>query len=177
MYWGEGTCFAATSKDLVRWTPIEFDATRDRYLSYDASADQPWDIHVVPGQRVLRPILFPRRRRFDSLLVEPGPPALATADGIVLIYNGANHYADGDPSFEPLSYQPGQTLFDAEDPASCIARDREPLLRASDVDDARGQVANVCFAQSLVLFKNRWHLYFGMADSRIGCAVAASVDD
>ena len=35
MYWGEGTCFAATSEDLVRWTPIDFDATRDRYLSYD----------------------------------------------------------------------------------------------------------------------------------------------
>ena len=38
-------------------------------------------------------------------------------------------------------------------------------------------MANVCFAQSLVLFENRWHLYFGMADSRIGCAVAASVHD
>ena len=59
MYWGEGTCFAATSEDLVRWTPIEFDATRDRYLSYDPSAEPPWDIHVVPGRRVLRPILFP----------------------------------------------------------------------------------------------------------------------
>ena len=178
MYWGEGTCFAATSEDLVRWTPVEFDATRDRYLSYDPSADRPWDIHVVSGQRVLRPILFPRRRRFDSLFVEPGPPALSAADGIVLIYNGANHYVDGDPSLEPLSYQPGQALFDAEDPASCIARDTEPFLRADDVDAQEGQVSNVCFAQSLVLFEDRWHLYFGMADSRIGCAVApASATD
>ena len=84
-----------TSSD---WTPIDFDATRDRYLSYDPSADRPWDVHVVPGQRALRPILFPRRRRFDSLFVEPGPPALSVTDGIVLIYNGANHYVDGDPA-------------------------------------------------------------------------------
>ena len=175
MYWGEGTCFAATSEDLVRWTPIDFDATRDRYLAYDRSADQPWNVNAVPGLRVLRPILFPRRRRFDSLLVEPGPPALSTGDGIVLIYNGANHVADGDTSFQPFSYQPGQALFDARDPASCIARDTGPFLRAGDLKGARlGQVANVCFAQSLVLFKDRWHLYFGMADSRIGCAVAVS---
>lgn len=164
-------------RGLVRWTPIDFDATRDRYLSYDSSADQPWNIHVVPGQRVLRPVLFPRRRRFDSLLVEPGPPALSTTDGIVLIYNGANHYVDGDPSLGPLSYQPGQVLFDAEDPASCIARDTGPFLRAGDVDAREGQVANVCFAQALVLFKNRWFLYFGMADSRIGCAVAPAISD
>ena len=67
-----------------------------------------------------------------------------------LIYNGANHYVDGDPSLEPLSYQPGQALFDAEDPASCIARDDEPFLRARDVNARGGQVSNVCFAQSLV---------------------------
>ena len=41
MYWGEGTGFAATSEDLVRWTPVEFDATRDRYLSDDPSATGP----------------------------------------------------------------------------------------------------------------------------------------
>ena len=127
------------------------------------------------GNACSRPILVPRRRRFDSLLVEPGPPAVSTTDGIVLIYNGANHYVDGDPSLEPLSYQPGQTLFDPEDPASCIARDIKPFLRADDVDAREGQVSNVCFAQALVLFEDRWHLYFGMADSRIGCAVAPAI--
>ena len=30
------------------------------------------------GQKALRPLLFPRPGRFDSLLVEPGPPALLT---------------------------------------------------------------------------------------------------
>ncbi len=36
MYWGEGTCFAATSDDLVHWSPVEFDATRDLYFTYIA---------------------------------------------------------------------------------------------------------------------------------------------
>jgi len=174
MYWGEGTCFAATSHDLVHWSPVEFDATRDRYLTYVAESERPhWNIHVVLGRAVLRPLLFPRPGRFDSLLVEPGPPALQTEYGILLLYNGANHVERGDPSLPAFSYQPGQVLFDPSDPSSCIARDTEPFLRADQVGAGDGQVGNVCFAQALVLFNGAWRLYFGMADSRIGYAVAA----
>jgi beta-1,2-mannosidase len=172
MYWGEGTCFAAVSDDLLRWSPVEFDATRDRYLTYEPQSEARWAIHVVPGHKVLRPLLFPRSGRFDSLLVEPGPPALQTEHGIVLLYNGANHFDRGDPSLPAFSYQPGQALFDSADPASCIARDTKPFLRPDQVEAQEGQVGNVCFAQALVLFDESWHLYFGMADSRIGCAVA-----
>jgi predicted GH43/DUF377 family glycosyl hydrolase len=169
MYWGEGTCFAATSDDLVRWAPLDFDATGDHYLTYGGGS---WAVNRVPGQRVLRPLLFPRTGRFDSLLVEPGPPALRTENGIVLIYNGANHPDRGDPSLPPYSYQPGQALFDPADPAACIARATAPFLRAETRDEHDGQVADVCFAQALVCFANQWRLYFGMADSRIGCATA-----
>jgi beta-1,2-mannosidase len=176
MYWGEGTCFAAVSDDLVHWSPVEFDATRDRYLTYDAASAGHWVIHPVPGHKVLRPLLSPRSGRFDSLLVEPGPPALQTEHGIVLLYNGANHFEHGDPSLPALSYQPGQALFDASDPSSCIARDTSPFLRSDQLGAREGQVGNVCFAQALVLFHDSWHLYFGMGDSRIGCAVAPRSD-
>jgi predicted GH43/DUF377 family glycosyl hydrolase len=173
MYWGEGTCFVATSDDLVHWTPVEFDATGDRYLTYHADGEHaPWAVHRVPGQRALRPVLFPRPGRFDSLLVEPGPPAVLTERGIVLIANGANHPQHGQPSLPGFAYQPGQVLFDAVDPASCIARSVEPFLHADGAGETVGQVGNVCFAQALVLLGDEWLLYFGMADSRIGCARA-----
>jgi predicted GH43/DUF377 family glycosyl hydrolase len=168
MYWGEGTCFTATSEDLVHWSPLHFDATGDRYLTYDGS----WKVHPVRGQQVLRPVLFPRRQRFDSILVEPGPPAVLIEAGVVLIYNGANHPESGDPALPPLSYQPGQALFDSADPTACIARPMRPFLEADTVDERAGQVANVCFAQALVLYEGEWRLYFGMADSTIGCATA-----
>ena len=38
MYWGEGTFWAATSNDLVHWSPLEFDATGDRYFTFDTDA-------------------------------------------------------------------------------------------------------------------------------------------
>jgi beta-1,2-mannosidase len=172
MYWGEGTCFAAVSDDLVHWSPLEFDTTRDHYLTYAAASERPWQIHFVPGRAALRPLLFPRPGRFDSLLVEPGPPALRTEHGILLLYNGGNHFVRGDPSLPAFSYQPGQALFDSADPASCIARETTPFLRPDQVGARDGQVGDVCFAQALVLFEGAWRLYFGMADSRIGCAVA-----
>ncbi len=168
MYWGEGVTYAATSDDLIRWTPLTFDPTADRYMTLERGG---WDLHRVPGQQVLRPVLFPRPGRFDSLLVEPGPPALRTEAGIVLIHNGANHPTTGDTSTPPFAYQPGQALFDALDPASCVARCTEPCIRAG-VDDEAGQVGNVVFAQALVLHRDRWILYVGVADSRIGCATA-----
>ena len=77
MYWGEGVCSAATSDDLIRWEPVTFDASADRYLTHDPGAGGAgWGLERVPGSPVLRPMLFPRRGRFDSLLVEPGPQLL-----------------------------------------------------------------------------------------------------
>jgi predicted GH43/DUF377 family glycosyl hydrolase len=173
MYWGEGTCFAATSPDLVRWTPLEFDAGADRYLSYNAQVSAgSWDVHTVPGSKALRPLLFSRPGRFDSLLVEPGPPALRTDDGVVLIYNGAEITLTEDGTSINVRYQPGQALFDESDPASPIARAASPFLLSNELDGLQGQVDNVCFAQGLVLFHDSWFLYYGMADSRIGCATA-----
>jgi predicted GH43/DUF377 family glycosyl hydrolase len=174
MYWGEGVIYAATSEDLVRWTPLEIDTAPDRYLTWrPQSGERPasWKIDRVPGSMGLHPIAGPRRRRFDSLLTEPGPPAVLTEAGIVLIYNGANHFEAGDPRTPPRAYQPGQMLLDAADPTAVIARMREPFLRI-DPAEADGQVGNVVFAEGLVAFKGAWRLYVGLADSRLGVSTA-----
>jgi predicted GH43/DUF377 family glycosyl hydrolase len=163
MYWGEGVCFAATSEDLVRWQPVEFDAGWDRYLTLGEGTDPSWDIHRTKGARALRPLLSPRPGRFDALLVEPGPPAVLTDDGIVVIYNGAQIQADGGEI--SVRYAPGQALFDPLEPGSCLARDTQPFLS----DQTEGQVSGVCFAEGLAHFEGAWWLYYGMADSRIGC--------
>jgi predicted GH43/DUF377 family glycosyl hydrolase len=174
MYWGEGTIYAATSEDLIRWTPLEIDMSPDRYLTWDpaaAGSSSQWRIDRVPGTPGLRPLAGPRRRRFDSMLTEPGPPALLTEAGIVLIYNGANHYEHGAPDTPAFAYQPGQLLFDSADPTAVIGRTQEPFLQI-DPAEAQGQVGNVCFAQGLVAFQGQWLLYVGLADSRLGVSTA-----
>jgi predicted GH43/DUF377 family glycosyl hydrolase len=173
MYWGEGTTYAATSEDLVSWAPLEFDSGPDRYLTYKpAGSGGSWDVHRVPGDQALRPLLFPRPSRWDALLTEPGPPALLTDDGIILIYNGAELVPTTDDAGIAVRYLPGQALFDPLDPASPLVRAEEPFGLSGTPSNLEGQVDNVYFAQGLVLFKGQWFLYCGLADSHIGCATA-----
>ncbi|QQV76819.1 glycosidase [Sphingomonas aliaeris] len=174
MYWGEGTIFAATSADLIRWTPLEADSSPDKYLTWDPEVSGPmghWQLERVAGPQGLRSLAGPRRTRFDSLLTEPGPPPVLTPNGIVLIYNGANHYKGGAPDTPPFAYQPGQLLFDPADPTAVIGRLERPFLTI-DSSEAQGQIGNVCFAEGLVAFDGQWLLYSGLADSRIGVSVA-----
>lgn len=174
MYWGEASILAATSEDLIRWTPVEIEAAPDRHLIMEPSGeDLParWSIDRIPGALGLHPIAAPRRGRFDSLLVEPGPPAVLTPAGIVLIYNGANHGRHGDPSAPAGAYQPGQLLLDPADPTAVIGRTQDPFLRI-DPAEAHGQIGNVCFAEGLVAFQGRWWLYLGLGDSRVGVSTA-----
>lgn len=173
MYWGEGHIYGATSDDLIRWTPVELDIRPERYLSFDPGVEggAGWGSHKFQGVMGLRSLAGPRRGRWDSLLVEPGPPAIRTADGIVLLHNGANHFMDHDPAFPPMSYQPSQLLFDSEDPTAVVARLQQPFL-GIDPSEADGQVGNVVFIEGLVAFKGEWHLYVGLADSRLGHSTA-----
>jgi len=174
MYWGEGVIYAATSDDLIHWTPLEIETAPDRYLTWRPQTETHlagWKVDRVPRSLGLHPIAWPRRRRFDSLLTEPGPPAVLTEAGIVLIYNGGNHAEFGEPGTPHRAYQPGQMLLDAADPTAVIARPREPFLRI-DPAEADGQVGNVCFAEGLVAFKGEWLLYVGLADSRLGVSAA-----
>ena len=178
MYWGEGMVFAATSTDLIRWTPLEAETSPDRYLTWDPTSNGPmghWVLDRVPGPHGLRAIAGPRRHRFDSLLTEPGPPAVVTGAGIVLIYNGTNHFDSGVGDAPPYAYQPGQMLFDGNDPTAVIGRLADPFQRI-DPAEAAGQVGNVCFAQGLVAFQERWWLYVGLADSRLGVSEGPPIE-
>jgi len=148
MLWGDTNIFAATSDDLVSWTPVETDAA-------------------------LRPVLSPRKGSFDSELVEPGPPAFLTKRGIVCLYNGRNlPGALGDPRLPAGGYAAGQALLASDDPVRLVARTAESLLLPQFDFERQGQVPNVVFIEGLVPFQGQWLLYYGTADSRLAVAVA-----
>lgn len=148
MYWGEEHVFAATSEDLVNWTPI---------VNIDGS---------------LKRLFSPRDGYFDSQLTECGPPAIYTPKGIVLLYNGKNHSGKGDKRYTPNVYAAGQALFDANDPTHLISRWDEPFFRPMDSFEKSGQyVDGTVFIEGMVYFKGKWYLYYGCADSKVGVAV------
>lgn len=146
MYWGDTDIFLAHSTDLIHWKPLE---------NSDGS---------------LKTIFGPRKGYFDSDLVEPGPPAMITEQGILLIYNGRNHDEFGDPDLPPGTYSAGQILFDLQDPTRMLARSESSFFKPENEYEITGQVGNVCFLEGLVPFENTWYLYYGTADSRIAVA-------
>ncbi len=80
MYWGEGHVKLAASADLRAWHPLGGPAGD-------------------PDARWAGGLLRPRPGRFDSELVEPGPPARVEGDHVTLVDNAKA--ADG-------TYAPGQ---------------------------------------------------------------------
>jgi predicted GH43/DUF377 family glycosyl hydrolase len=163
MYWGESNLFLASSDDLIHWSLLH-DPERTTDLESDGHS------RTHPPLRVIMPT---RPGQFDSDLVEPGPPAILTSNGILLIYNSKNSAA-GDPTLPVGAYTPGQALFALDDPSRLIARSTAPFLRPDRPYELRGQMNSVCFVEGLVFFHGRWLLYYGTADSLIAVASCAA---
>jgi predicted GH43/DUF377 family glycosyl hydrolase len=180
MYWGESYVFAATSDDLIDWEPVVHptQAARPNQPGMPSAPDieSRWLAHelghTASEREALVAVIRPRTGRFDSVLVEPGPPAILTEHGIVLLYHGKNAKDGGDPRFPAYTYGVGQLLLDPEDPTAVLARPTEPFLFPDRDYEITGQVGNVCFAEGLVPFGDRWLLYYGTADSKIAMAAA-----
>jgi predicted GH43/DUF377 family glycosyl hydrolase len=149
LYWGEHHVYAATSTNLVDWSP------------------------VVDDKGELKELMSPRDGYFDSDLTECGPPALMTKNGVILFYNGKNKPAAGrDTRFNANSYCAGQALFDAKDPSKFKTRLDIPFLRPMEPFEKSGQYINgTVFIEGMVYFKKKWFLYYGCADSRVAVAV------
>jgi predicted GH43/DUF377 family glycosyl hydrolase/lysophospholipase L1-like esterase len=149
MYWGEGAIHLATSADLIHWTPVE-------------------DAQGSPLE-----LLRPRPGHFDSSFPETGPPPVLTDAGIVVLYNGKNAPAGGDPDLGPNAYAAGEAFFDAKNPAHLLAQTELPLLKPELPYEKTGQyAAGTTFAEGLAFFNNQWFLYYGCADSLVAVATA-----
>jgi predicted GH43/DUF377 family glycosyl hydrolase len=169
MYFGESEVFIATSDNLIDWVPLERSEQMVKKLKYLGNSK--WQVSLPETRKSFRTAITTRQGRFDSGLVEPGPPALLTDKGILFIYNGANSGKNGDNTIPANAYCGGQVLFDATDPTCVINRCKESFFLPDSGSETLGQVNNVCFLESLVYFNNTWILYYGMADSKVGMAV------
>jgi len=162
MYWGDTQIWTATSDDLINWTPVEMKAGEQAPVKLRSTAlDMP----------LLKIALPTREGKFDSDLVESGPPAMLTDKGILLIYNSRNVPAFGDKKLSEGTYAASQVLFDKNDPTKILKRLDSYFMKPEKPYEITGQVNQVCFVEGLTQFKNNWYLYYGTADSKIAVAV------
>lgn len=152
MYWGEKNIYLATSSDLIHWEPV---LDKNGNLAY---------------------AFGPRSGKFDSDLVEPGPPAIVTGRGILFLYNGKNSTTNGDTSLRAGTYAAGQALLDLDNPARLVARCATYFMKPERPYEVKGQYsAGTVFMEGLVHFNGRWFLYYGAADSRVAVASSGSM--
>ncbi|WP_303309951.1 glycoside hydrolase family 130 protein [Hymenobacter sp. BT730] len=161
MYWGDAQIWLATSDDLIHWTPIEMAAGEKPPVPLRAQAA------TMPELKIILPT---REGKFDSDLVESGPPAMLTDQGIRLIYNSRNVPAIGDKSLPEGTYTAAQALFDKNDPTKLLKRLDNYFMRPEKPYETTGQVNQVVFLEGLVRFQNKWLMYYGTADSKIAVA-------
>jgi predicted GH43/DUF377 family glycosyl hydrolase len=110
----------------------------------------------------------------DSALDEIGPEPVLTDKGIVVFYNGQNagQKKNADPSLPPSIYAGMEALFDANDPTKLIARLDYPYIKPELPFEKTGFFkAGTTFTEGLVLFKGKWFVYYGCADSLVGVAI------
>ena len=148
MYYGDTDIFLASSNDLKNWEACENEESK-KIIS----------------------VLHPRMGYHDSRLVEPGPYALKTKDGILLIYNGSNAANFNDTTKPKFTYSAGQALFEINEPYKLKDRTAKDFIHPDKPYERTGEVNEVCFVEGLVHFNNKWFLYYGTADSRIAVAV------
>ena len=161
MYWGDAQIWLATSDDLIHWTPIEMAAGEKPPVPLRAQAITMPDLKIV---------LPTREGKFDSDLVESGPPAMITDQGIRLIYNSRNEPSFGDKSLPVGTYAAAQALFDLNDPSKLLKRSDTYFMRPDRPYETTGQVNQVVFLEGLARFNSKWFLYYGTADSKIAVA-------
>lgn len=162
MYFGDVNIWAAVSDDLIQWTPVLYTEGQKPEIELRHNSVETPEIKIVFG---------PRKGKFDSDLVEPGPPAMITEHGIVLIYNSRNVPSIGDSSLAEGTYTASQILIDKTDPTKVLERMDTYFMKPDKPHEISGQVNHVCFVEGLVKYKNNWFLYYGTADSKIAVAV------
>lgn len=161
MYWGDKQIWSATSDDLINWVPVEMKQGERPPVKLTGQALS------MPKLKVVLPT---RQGKFDSDLVESGPPAMLTDKGILLIYNSRNTRLNGDKSLNDGTYSASEVLFDKHDPTKILKRMNTSFIKPDKPYELSGQVNQVCFVEGLTKFKSKWYLYYGTADSKIAVA-------
>jgi predicted GH43/DUF377 family glycosyl hydrolase len=112
---------------------------------------------------------------WEMLKIGGGTPPMLTPHGWLIIYHGVHEVdAPGGPK-HPLCYSAGIMILSEQHPRVILYRSPEPVLAPLLREERHGIVPNVVFPTGIdrrddLGTPNRFDVYYGMADSRIGVA-------
>ncbi len=112
---------------------------------------------------------------WERLKIGGGTPPILTQHGWLIIYHGVSDGAGPGKDGRKLCYSAGLMILSNEHPRSIRYRSAEPVLTPELPQEHRGAVADVVFPTGIdrrddIGSPNRFDVYYGMADYRIGAA-------
>ena len=113
---------------------------------------------------------------WERLKIGGGTPPILTRHGWLILYHGVSEIAEPGNGGRQLRYSAGVMVLSKEHPRVIRYRSPEPVLTPECCRrNAAGSIANVVFPTGIdrrddLGTPNRFDVYYGMADNRIGVA-------
>ena len=112
---------------------------------------------------------------WERLKIGAGTPPVLTRHGWLIVYHGVSEMEQASKGTHPLRYSAGVMVLSKQHPQIIRYRSTEPVLTPSLPQERDGTVANVVFPTGIdrrddIGLPDRFDIYYGMADSRIGVA-------
>jgi beta-1,2-mannobiose phosphorylase / 1,2-beta-oligomannan phosphorylase len=176
---------ALLHRPLFRGTRPEQTVCQDCPREVDLDRESIW-ISYCPmpsdGARCERGGLFNSHHRlaapvapWERLKIGTGTPPVMTRHGWLVIYHGVKEVAASDKDAVRLCYSAGVMVLSDKHPREILYRSAEPILTPMLPQERNGAVDDVVFPTGIdrrddLGSPDRFDVYYGMADSRIGVA-------
>ena len=169
--------FPGTRPEETACNPASRDVDVDRESIWISYCQTP-----MPDQEVNRFGRFTSHHRlatpvspWERLKIGSGTPPILTRHGWLIVYHGVSEIADASKEGHQLCYSAGVMVLSQEHPQIIRYRSAEPVLAPLLPQERQGTIANVVFPTGIdrrddLGLPDRFDVYYGMADNRIGVA-------
>ena len=144
------------------------------WISYRSmSVKNPTDArlsHFTSHHRLAAPM-----SAWENLKIGMGTPPVLTPYGWLMFYHGVHEEPKNDSGVRPLCYSAGIMILERDNPHHIRYRSKKPLLSPELPEERIGTIGNVVFPTGIdrrddLAEANRFDVYYGMADDRVGVA-------
>jgi predicted GH43/DUF377 family glycosyl hydrolase len=141
------------------------------YCPLGEAGDEPYYLsHFELHDRLASPV-----RPWEALKIGGGTPPILTKHGWLIVYHGVHELEEPSAAAHKLCYSAGVLVLSLKHPRVILYRSPEPVLMPDLPQERIGTVANVVFPTAIdrrddLGMSDRFDVYYGMADNRIGVA-------
>jgi predicted GH43/DUF377 family glycosyl hydrolase len=140
------------------------------YWHMDADTNLPKGTEFVAHRRLAQP-----EAAWEKLKIGGGAPPMLCRHGWLLVYHGVEERAGSTPADRKFFYSAGVMVLSKEHPERILYRSSTPVLTPEDPMELEGIVNDVVFPTGIdrrddLGQPDRFDVYYGMADNRIGVA-------